>query len=103
MDTQRRKGVLEICVLAVLQRGPSYGYKIVRDVSACIPMSESTLYSILRRLEGSGCVSTYTEAHQGRLRRYYCIEPPGREKIRSFLGEAAEMRRIYAFVEEASS
>ena len=41
MDTQRKKGVLDICVLAVLARGASYGYKIVGDVSQCIEISES--------------------------------------------------------------
>ena len=66
MDTQRKKGVLDICVLAVLARGASYGYKIVGDVSQCIEISESTLYPILRRLEASGCVTTYRQAHNGR-------------------------------------
>lgn len=64
MDTQRKKGVLDICVLAVLARGASYGYKIVGDVSQCIEISESTLYPILRRLEASGCVTTYRQAHR---------------------------------------
>lgn len=102
MDTQRKKGVLEICVLTALAREPSYGYRIVGDVSPCIEISESTLYPILRRLEGSGCVSTFTQAHNGRLRKYYRIEEPGREKIQEFLGEAEEMKRIYQYVEEAS-
>lgn len=102
MDTQRKKGVLEICVLTALQREPSYGYRIVGDVSPCIEISESTLYPILRRLENSGCVATFTREHNGRLRKYYRIEEPGREKIRAFLGEAEEMKRIYQYVEEAA-
>jgi len=102
MDTQRKKGVLEICVLAALQREPSYGYRIVSDISGCIEVSESTLYPILRRLETSGCVSTFSQEHNGRLRKYYCIEPPGLEKVREFLGEAEEMRRIYQYIEEES-
>ncbi len=102
MDTQRKKGVLEICVLTALQKEPSYGYRIVGDVSPCIEISESTLYPILRRLEGGGCVSTFTLEHNGRLRKYYRIEDPCREKIRRFLGEVEEMKRIYQYVEEAS-
>lgn len=102
MDTQRKKGVLEICVLAALQREPSYGYRIVGDISSCIEVSESTLYPILRRLEAGGCVSTFSREHNGRLRKYYRIEPPGREKIRAFLGEAEQMRRIYQYIEEES-
>lgn len=102
MDTQRKKGVLEICVLAALQREPSYGYRIVSDISPCIEASESTLYPILRRLEASGCVSTFSQEHNGRLRKYYRIEPLGEEKVRQFLSEAEEMRRIYQYIEEES-
>ncbi len=51
MDTQLKKGLLEICVLAVLKKEDSYGYKIVKDISPYIEISESTLYPILRRLE----------------------------------------------------
>lgn len=102
MDTQRKKGVLEICVLAALQREPSYGYRIVSDISPYIEVSESTLYPILRRLETGGCVSTFSQEYNGRLRKYYRLEPPGEEKIRQFLGEAEEMRRIYQYIEEES-
>ena len=102
MNQQRKKGVLDICVLAVLRRGPSYGYQIVKDVSACIDISESTLYPILRRLESTACLSTYQEDYNGRTRKYYRIEAPGLEKLRDFLSEADEMKRIYAFIEEAN-
>lgn len=102
MDVQRKKGMLDVCVLAVLQRQPSYGYQIVRDLSACMPVSESTLYPILRRLETSGSLTTYTQAHNGRQRRYYRITGAGRQRLYDFLGEWEEMRRIYAFVEQAA-
>ncbi|MCI2046905.1 MAG: PadR family transcriptional regulator [Faecalibacterium sp.] len=102
MDIQRKKGILEICVLAALKRGPSYGYRIVSDVSACIEVTGSTLYPILRRLEAGGYVSTFSQDHNGRMRKYYRIEPPGAEKVKQFLDEAGEMRRIYQYVEEAS-
>jgi len=101
MDIQRKKGVLEICVLAVLKRGPSYGYRIESEIAPYIEVSESTLYPILRRLEANGCVSTYTEEYNGRLRKYYRIEPPGLEKVRTFLDEAEEMKKLYTFIEEA--
>ena len=65
-------------------------------------VSESTLYPILRRLETGGCVSTFSQEHSGRLRKYYRLEPPGMEKIRQFLDEAEEMRRIYQYIEEES-
>ena len=60
MDTQRKKGVLDICVLSVLQKGPSYGYVIIDEVSKCVEISESTLYPLLKRLESLGCVTGYT-------------------------------------------
>ncbi len=102
MDTQRKKGLLDICVLAALMREPSYGYRIVSDLEPVIDVSESTLYPILRRLEKNGSVSTYSQEHNGRLRKYYRIEEPGRERVRTFLDEADEMRRIYTYAEEAS-
>ena len=68
MDTHRKKGVLDVCVLAVLAGGPSYGYKIVSDVSRCIEISESTLYPILRRLEAQG-FDTFIECGPGSVLR----------------------------------
>ncbi len=53
MDIQRKKGLLDVCVLSVLKKAPSYGYELIGAVSQCIPISESTLYPILKRLESS--------------------------------------------------
>ena len=50
MDIQLKKGLLEVCVLAVVEWQDSYGYQIMKDLSACVEISESTLYPILRRL-----------------------------------------------------
>ena len=102
MDTQRKKGLLDICVLAVLRAGPSYGYLLIREVSQCMPISESTLYPILKRLEASGCLTTYQQEHNGRTRKYYRLTKAGEERIRGFLSEWDEMQRIYRFVEERS-
>ncbi|MGI5895085.1 MAG: PadR family transcriptional regulator [Candidatus Merdivicinus sp.] len=99
MDTQRKKGLLDICVLAVLKRGPSYGYELIKNVSQCIPISESTLYPILKRLENGGSLTTYQQEHNGRIRKYYLITPIGTEKIRAFLDEWQEMQQIYTFVQ----
>ncbi|MEG1687233.1 MAG: PadR family transcriptional regulator, partial [Angelakisella sp.] len=52
MDAQLKRGLLEACVLKVLTAGDSYGYQIIKDISPCIELSESTLYPILKRLEG---------------------------------------------------
>ena len=100
MDTQRKKGVLEVCVLSVLKRGPSYGYQIIQDVSSCIEVSDSTMYPILRRLEANGFVTTYSSEHNGRTRKYFQITDSGVQKIKDFLDEWDEMKKIYGFVDE---
>ena len=89
-----------MCVLSVLQKEPSYGYMIVKEVSECIEISESTLYPILKRMENAGCLTTYKQEHNGRMRKYYEITDAGRKKIEEFLSEWDEIKRIYAFVQE---
>lgn len=102
MDTQRKKGMLDVCVLAILSRGPSYGYLIIGEVSKCIEISESTLYPILKRLEQSGSLVTYRQEYNGRTRKYYEITDAGRRKIREFLNEWEEMKQIYHFIAKQS-
>ena len=102
MDIQRKKGLLDTCVLAVLKKGPSYGYELIGRVSQCIPVSESTLYPILKRLETGGCLTTYKQEHNGRLRKYYQITAVGEEKIQLFLEEWTEMEQIYTFIKNVS-
>lgn len=102
MDVQLKKGLLEVCVLAVLKKGDSYGYQIVKDISSCIAMTESTLYPILKRLENSNRLLTYSLEHNGRLRKYYRITPAGCEKIQEFLNEWDSMTKVYQFIEEAN-
>ncbi|WP_040198335.1 PadR family transcriptional regulator [Candidatus Soleaferrea massiliensis] len=98
MDIQIKKGLLEVCVLAILQREDSYGYKMIRDISDYIEISESTLYPILKRLENGQCLTTYSVEHNGRLRKYYSITDTGRERIRSFIAEWSEIVRVYDFI-----
>lgn len=106
MDVQMKRGLLEICVLTVLCRGDSYGYQIIKDIEPCIRISESTLYPILKRLEASGCLTVYSQEHNGRLRKYYRITQAGRDRRREFLREWQEVIRVYEFIsglEEANS
>lgn len=99
MDIQLKRGVLEICALAVLRRGDSYGYQLVRDVSEWIPISESTLYPILKRLESGGYVSVYSVEHNGRLRKYYRITSSGIGRIQEFISEWKELMAVYRAIE----
>lgn len=98
MEIQLKKGFLEIIVLSALLRGDSYGYKIIQDISGIITVSESTLYPILRRLEKANNLATYSIEHNGRLRKYYKITKSGLDKIKTFLQEWGEMKKIYDFI-----
>lgn len=100
MDAQLKRGLLEICVLASMWDGDTYGYKLIKDISPFIEISESTLYPILKRLEGSGLVSCYSVEHNSRLRKYYRITDEGRERTRTFLKEWETVMRAYAYIEE---
>ena len=99
MDAQLKRGLLDVCVLTVLNRGESYGYRLARDVGEMIEVSESTLYPILKRLEAGGLVTVRSAEHNGRLRKYYRITGAGLERIRSFLGEWHEVMRVLNTIE----
>ncbi len=98
MDIQMKKGLLEICVLVVLKENDSYGYQIIKDISKCIEISESTLYPILKRLEANSCLTTYSVEHNSRLRKYYKITNQGKGKIDDFLVEWEQVLNVYAFI-----
>lgn len=98
MDAQLKKGLLDVCVLAALRKEESYGYKIISDIAPYIEISESTLYPILKRLEGSGAVTTHSREYNGRLRKYYQITDKGLERIVEFIEDMKEFERIYQFI-----
>lgn len=100
MDVQLKKGLLEVCVLKVVSKEPSYGYKIIGDISKYIEVSESTLYPILKRLEASGCLTTYTKEYNSRLRKYYQITNIGLQRIDYFKTEWQQIKKIYEFILE---
>ena len=100
IDPQLKRGLLEICVLAVLNRSDSYGYKIVQDLQEHVNISESTLYPILRRLESSGALSEYSVAHNGRLRKFYRITETGKKQISDFLDNWTEVEKMYEIIKE---
>ena len=98
MDIQLKRGLLDVCVLAAIKDEDSYGYKIIKDMKPYINMSESTLYTILKRLELSGMVTVRTAEHDGRLRKYYHITNAGIGRIKDFKEEWREVMSIYRFV-----
>ncbi|MDE7265749.1 MAG: PadR family transcriptional regulator [Clostridia bacterium] len=95
MDSQLKKGVLDVCVLHAISKSESYGYKIISDLQGIIEISESTLYPILKRLESGGYLSTRTAEHGGRLRRYYNITADGNKKLLSGKTDLLEIILIH--------
>lgn len=98
MDVQLKRGLLDICVLAAIRSEDSYGYKIIKDMKPYIELSESTLYTILKRLEAADMLTVRTAEHGGRLRKYYHITEEGRKRIEEFQVEWKEILAIYQFV-----
>ncbi|MBQ9785172.1 MAG: PadR family transcriptional regulator [Clostridia bacterium] len=98
MDIQLKRGLLDICVLAAIKSGESYGYQIIKDMKPYVSISESTLYPILRRLETAALLTVRSAEHNGRLRKYYRITPAGRARLEAFTEEWKEMMTIYQFV-----
>ena len=98
MDIQLKRGLLDVCVLAAIKDEDSYGYKIIKDMKPYIELSESTLYTILKRLESAKMLTVRTAEHGGRLRKYYRITSAGIRRIEDFKSEWEEMLSIYRFV-----
>ena len=98
MDIQLKRGLLDVCVLAAIQKEDSYGYKIIKDMKPYITLSESTLYTILKRLEAANMLTVRTVEHSGRLRKYYHITHAGRKRIADFKDDWKEILAIYQFV-----
>lgn len=98
MDIQLKRGLLDVCVLAAIKNEASYGYKIIKDLKPYIELSESTLYTILKRLETAKLLTVSTAEHGGRLRKYYHITPDGVKRIEDFKNEWQEILSIYQFV-----
>ena len=98
MDIQLKRGLLDVCVLAAIKNEDSYGYKIIKDMKPYIELSESTLYTILKRLESANMLTVRSAEHGGRLRKYYRITDIGRKRIEEFKIEWKEIVSIYNFV-----
>lgn len=98
MDIQLKRGLLDVCVLAAIKNEDSYGYQIIKDMKPYLDLSESTLYTILKRLEASGMLTVRSAEHGGRLRKYYHITDEGLRRIEDFKRDWKEIESIYRFV-----
>jgi len=81
LNIQFKKGVLELCVLSMLDKEVCYGYELVNEISKSISISEGTIYPLLRRLKSEELVTTYLqESQEGPPRKYYKLTELGRKK-----------------------
>ena len=99
MDAQLKRGLLENWVLASMLHENTYGYKLIRDVSPYIEISESTLYPILKRLETAAYLTVQSAEHNGRLRKYYSITDAGRAQIAAFLDDWRSILKVSEYIE----
>lgn len=98
IEVQLKKGVLGLCVLALLSRGNSYAYEIASKLSLAVGMGEGTIYPLMRRMQTDGLVGTYLEeSPSGPPRKYYRLTDAGRATLTEQL---AEWRGFTASVEE---
>ncbi len=103
MDIQLKRGLLDVCVLAAIKNEESYGYQIIKDMKPYVELSESTLYTILKRLEAAEMLTVRTAEHGGRLRKYYRITEQGIHRIEEFKSDWNDMLSIYEFVSKGDS
>jgi PadR family transcriptional regulator, regulatory protein PadR len=97
IEIQLKKGVLGLCVLALLSRGDSYAYEIASRMADAVDMGEGTIYPLMRRMQSEGLVATYLEeSPSGPPRKYYRITDTGRQRLDA---QVAEWRTFTAAVE----
>ena len=99
LQIQLKKGVLEMCVLALLSREDGYAYDIAARLAEAIGMGEGTIYPLMRRMQDDGLVTTYLkESASGPPRKYYQLTKTGRTALgnqaREWNGFAASVAKI---------
>jgi len=96
MNSQFKKGILEMCVLMVLKDQDWYGYDLLKCLRDYFEdLRESTLYTILRRLETEGKTHTYMSSlSKGPKRKYYQLTDQGRTYLDQCLGEWDRMQEL---------
>jgi PadR family transcriptional regulator PadR len=81
MDTQFKKGIIEVCVLSELDKEDTYGYLLVKTLSHYLEIGESTIYTMLRKLTLEGILEQYEmESADGPTRKYYRLTGKGKQR-----------------------
>lgn len=95
MNTQFRKGVIEMCILALISRRDMYGYEIVQSIAKYTEINEGTVYPILRRLTSESYFKTYLkESPSGPARKYYALTATGRQFLDALKKDWFEFSKI---------
>ncbi len=82
MNSQMKRGTLELCALSVVSRGDCYGYELVNRISKCMEITEGTIYPLMKRLKESGLIDSYiVESTEGPPRKYYKITETGSTEL----------------------
>ncbi|WP_414470142.1 PadR family transcriptional regulator [Methanobacterium sp. ACI-7] len=91
MNAQFKKGVLELCVLVILDKKDCYGYEMVDEISKSISISEGTIYPLLKRMKKEGALTSYLkESQSGPSRKYYKLTELGKERKEELVAEWKE-------------
>lgn len=102
MNSQFKKGIIEMCVIAVVSKKDMYGFEVIDKLAKAIDVNENTVYPILRRLTDQGYFETYTEpTSQGAPRKYFRITDSGKEKMVEYKQEWTKfLSGVYQIMEE---
>lgn len=103
MNTQFKKGVLELIVLLCVYKKDMYGYELVSEVSKVVDVNEGTIYPLLKRLTNDHNFDTYlSESNEGPPRKYYKITSLGKERTKELLKEwNAFNGQVNTFIKES--
>lgn len=98
MNSQLKRGTLELCALAVVSRGDCYGYELVNRISGCMEITEGTIYPLMKRLKENGLIESYiVESSEGPPRKYYKVTEAGKEELERL------SREWFGFTESVNS
>lgn len=82
MNSQLKRGTLELCALSIVSRGDCYGYELVNRITECMEITEGTIYPLMKRLKDSGLIDSYiVESSEGPPRKYYRITQAGSAEL----------------------
>ncbi len=88
MNSQLKRGTLELCALSVVSRGDCYGYELVNRISECMEITEGTIYPLMKRLKDGGLIDSYiVESPEGPPRKYYKITEAGSAELSRLTAE----------------